>query len=143
MATKQLQAESKIRIHAPRDKVWEAITRPELVKRYFYEANLKADWRKGGEVVYSGFYDGNAYEDRATITDYEEGFAVTMDFPEKYGHVTYTLRDLSEPSILNLTEGPYTEVIVTQEGNRTEEERKQSEKGWDDVLHKMKKILED
>ncbi|MFM9873505.1 MAG: SRPBCC family protein [Fimbriimonadaceae bacterium] len=141
MAT-QLQAECKIRIHAPRDKVWDGITRPELVKRYFYNADLKADWRKGGEVVYSGVYEGTAFEDRATIADYEDGYELTMDFREKYGKVSFTLRDLSEPALFNLAEGPETVVIVTQEGNRNENERKQSEHSWSEVLHKMKAILE-
>jgi uncharacterized protein YndB with AHSA1/START domain len=141
MAT-ELQAISKIRIHAPRDKVWEAITRPEIVKRYFYNADLKADWRKGGEVVYGGVYEGTAYEDRATILEYEEGFEIVMDFKEKYGTVSFNLRDMNEPALFNLVGGPETEVIVTQEGNRNENERQQSEHSWSEVLHKMKKLLE-
>lgn len=139
----QLQAESSIRIHAPRNKVWEAIIRPEIVKRYFYEANLRADWRKGGEIVYSGFWDGKAYEDRGTILDYEEGFAVTMDFPGKYGKVTYALIDQSDPNILNISTHEYSTVVnVTQSGVETEEQRKAAEKSWNEVLHKMKELLE-
>lgn len=138
-----LQSESTIRIHAPRDKVWEAITRPEIVKRYFFDADLKADWRVGGEVVYRGFWDGDAFEDVAEISEYEEGYSVTMDFHEKYGRVTYTLVDQSEPRILNLSMHEFTtEVTVIQSGMGTQEEVKQTHENWMETLKRMKQILE-
>jgi hypothetical protein len=65
-----------------------------------------------------------------------------MDFKEKYGTVSFNLRDMNEPALFNLVGGPETEVIVTQEGNRNENERQQSEHSWSEVLHKMKKLLE-
>ncbi len=138
-----IESVSKIKIHAPRDKVWEAITRPEIVEKYFFGTQMKADWREGGEIVYSGEWEGKPYEDRGVIKGYEEGYSVTMDFPGKYGKVTYTLIDLTEPRILDLSIHDHTTLVsITRTGMESEQERKESEENWTEVLKGMKSVLE-
>lgn len=131
-----------MRISAPRDKVWEAIIRPELVQRYFYNADMKADWRLGGEVVYTGVWEGEPFEERGRIIEFEPGHAVTIDFPETCGLVNYTLIDIGAPSFLNFLGDVMTEVTVTQSGVSNAKERRASERDWHQVLKGLKAILE-
>ena len=41
-------------IHAPLAKVWDALTKPELVKQYFFGTNLITTWQVGQPVWFEG-----------------------------------------------------------------------------------------
>ncbi len=34
-------------IKAPSSKVWEALTKPEIIKQYFFGTNTETDWKPG------------------------------------------------------------------------------------------------
>jgi len=42
-----LIAEKRVTITAPAAAVWDALTKPELVKQYLHGANLATDWKVG------------------------------------------------------------------------------------------------
>ena len=39
-------------IKAPREKVWEALTRPEFTKRYWFNSTVESDWQEGSEYTF-------------------------------------------------------------------------------------------
>lgn len=45
-----LEAKVTINIKAPIDKVWEGVTSPELVKKYFFGTNVQSDWKVGSPM---------------------------------------------------------------------------------------------
>lgn len=139
---KTFTATSNINIKVKAEKVWEALTNPEMVKEYLFGTNVKSDWKKGSSITYSGTWEGKAYEDKGTIIDiipqqllvstYWSSFSGLEDKPENYNTVTYRLNP----------KGDSTELTISQDNIKTEESRDHSQKNWGMVLEGMKKMLE-
>ncbi len=135
-------AKQSITIAAPRAKVWEALTKPELVKQYFFGTNVEADWKKGGKIRFTGEWEGKAYEDKGLILDIEPGkllkysyfssWSGKPDVPENYHNVTYRLNDM----------GGNTEYVVEQEGLETEDAARHTEQNWASIMEELRKLLE-
>jgi len=129
-------------INAPASKVWDAITRPELIKKYLFDTDVISDWKVGSPILYRGEWQGKAFEDKGEILEIEpkkrlvsthwSPLSGVPDLPENYHKVTY---ELSE------NDGA-TEVTILQDHNASEEEKTHSEANWKAVLDGMKKLLE-
>ena len=48
-------------INAPVEKVWKAITTPELIAKYLYGTKVNSDWKEGGSITYDGVHNGTKY----------------------------------------------------------------------------------
>jgi len=137
-----LIARAETVIDAPAAKVWEALTKPELIKQYYFGTDLATDWQVGSAITWKGEWQGKTYEDKGTVLKVEENrvlqyshFSPLMgkpDAPENYHTVTVMLED----------EGEKTKVTLTQDNNATEEARGHSEKMWISMLEGLKKLLE-
>jgi uncharacterized protein YndB with AHSA1/START domain len=135
-------AEAITTIHAPASKVWDAITKPELIKQYLFGSDVISDWKVGSPIIYKGVWEGKSFEDKGKILEMKpekllrsthwSPLSGVPDSPENYHTVTY---ELSE------TDGS-TDVRITQDNNASEEERAHSEQNWKTVLDGMKKLLE-
>jgi uncharacterized protein YndB with AHSA1/START domain len=66
-----LTIEESISINAPITVVWEALTTPELIKRWFFGVDTETEWKPGGPIVHRGEYQGKPYEDRGIIVEIE------------------------------------------------------------------------
>ncbi|MEJ0029637.1 MAG: SRPBCC domain-containing protein [Bacteroidota bacterium] len=136
-------AKQLITIAASREKVWEALTDPEQVKKYFFGTNVETTYKKGSPIKFTGEWDGKKYEDKGTILDIEKGkllkysyfssWSGKPDAPENYHNVTYTLNDRAGS----------TEFVVEQEGLETEEAAEHTEKNWASIMEDLRKLLED
>jgi uncharacterized protein YndB with AHSA1/START domain len=135
-------AEAKTTIHAPASKVWEAITKPELIKQYLFDTDVISNWKVGSPITYRGEWQGKSFEDKGKILEFEPGrrlrsthwspLSGVPDTPENYHTVTYEL----------LEKDGSTDVRISQDNNANEEERMHSERNWKTVLDGMKKLLE-
>ena len=135
-------AEARTTIHAPASKVWDAITKPELIKQYLFDTDVISDWKVGSPITYQGEWQGKSFEDKGKIIEFEPGkrlrsthwspLSGVPDTPENYHTVTYELSG----------KGGSTDVTITQDNNANEEERVHSEQNWRTVLDGMKKLLE-
>ena len=129
-------------INAPVSKVWDALTKPELIKQYLFGTEVDTDWQVGSPITYRGVWEGKPYEDKGTILRFEpehtlqyshfSPLAGEQESPENYHTVTITLAQ----------EGDATLVSLTQDNNANEEAREHSEKNWNVMLEGLKKILE-
>lgn len=129
-------------INAPASKVWEAMTKPELIKQYLFGSDVISDWRVGSPIVYKGEWQGKPFEDRGEVLNVEPGRSLVSTHwsplsgvpysPENYHTVTYTLSP----------KDGQTEVTITQDNNASADEQRESEKNWNAVLDGMKKLLE-
>lgn len=46
------EIEHVIYIAAPRSAVWDALTKPELTQRYWFDTRIESDWNVGSKVLY-------------------------------------------------------------------------------------------
>jgi len=128
-------------INAPVSKVWEALTKPELVKRYFFGSNLVTDWNPGSPILFTGEYDGKAYSDKGIVLEYKPNRSLSYSYlsswsgladkPENYLIVSYDVKEA----------GTSTELTITQT-NYDEEKAKHSEENWKSVIDALKGIVE-
>lgn len=129
-------------INAPLTKVWEALTKPEIIKQYMFGTNVVSDWEVGSSIVWKGEWQGKPYEDKGKILKFEEERMLQYnhfsplsgkpDVPENYHTVTVELEN----------DGSHTTITLSQDGNATEEDREHSEKNWQTMLDGLKKLLE-
>jgi uncharacterized protein YndB with AHSA1/START domain len=135
-------AKATTTINAPASKVWGALTKPDLIKQYLFDTEVKTDWQVGSPITYKGEWEGKPYEDKGRILEIEPGkrlvstfwssLAGLPDTPENYKTVRYELSP----------DGDGTRLTITQDNNATQEEATHSEQNWHMVLDGIKKLLE-
>ena len=138
----QFKGEASLIIDAPREVVWDALTNPSQIKKYFFGTEAVSDWKKGSPLYFRGEWEGKQYEDKGTIleTKQNELFKYTYwssmsgieDLPENYVTVTYELTEILGK----------TKVTIKQENIPSDEMRKHSEENWNKVLADLKNLLE-
>ncbi|MCB0496512.1 MAG: SRPBCC domain-containing protein [Cyclobacteriaceae bacterium] len=129
-------------INAPVSSVWKALTDKEIVKKYFFGTELDTEWKVGKPIYFRGNWEGNTYEDKGTVLEYEEGKKLTYnywstmsgteDIPENYAKITYAV----EPN------GQGTTLHIIQKGSKDEEAHEHSKESWAYIINELKKIVE-
>jgi uncharacterized protein YndB with AHSA1/START domain len=137
-----LTARASTIIGAPVANVWRALVTPETIKRYMFGATVISTWREGASIVWKGEWKGKAYEDRGEIVRFDPGrmlrythwspLSETPDTPENRHTVTIELEG----------HGANTRLSLSQDGNRTEQERLHAEENWKKMLEGLKRIAE-
>ena len=64
-------ATAEIDIAAAPDRVWETLTQPAAVKQWMFGTDLETDWQVGSPIVWKGEYEGNSYEDKGEVLEYD------------------------------------------------------------------------
>ena len=142
MKTRGLIANAQALVDAPVDEVWEAFTNPETIKKYMFGTTVSSDWKNGSDITWKGEWKGKAYEDKGeiiqikpkTYLQYTHFSPLTgePDIPENYHTVTIKLTPKNGSTI----------VLLSQDNNKTEDERQHSEDNWTMMLTELKKLLE-
>ena len=140
--SKTFVAKATVTINAPTSRVWDALTKPDLIKQYLFGTEVTTDWRVGSPITYQGTWEGKAYKDKGKVLQVEpESLLVSTfwsslsgspDVPENYQTVRYEL----SPA------GRGTKLTVIQDNNATQEDANHSAQNWKMVLDGMKKLLE-
>jgi len=135
-------AKATATINAPASKVWDALTKPDLIKQYLFGTKVTTDWRVGSPITYEGIWEGKAYKDKGKILLVEPGKLLVSTFwsalsgkpdvPENYQTVRYELS----------AENGGTRLTITQDNNATQEDANHSAQNWTMVLEGMKKVIE-
>jgi uncharacterized protein YndB with AHSA1/START domain len=135
-------ATAECEIDAPPDKVWRALTDPELIKKYMFGSEVKTDWQPGSPITWKGEFEGREYEDKGEIISVDPGRRLEVthfspltgqeDRPENYHRVRYEL--------LQTTGG--TSVRLTQDNSSSAEEAEHSAANWQMMLDGLKNVVE-
>jgi uncharacterized protein YndB with AHSA1/START domain len=135
-------AKASATINAPAEKVWDAVTKPGLIKQYLFGTEVTTDWKVGSPITYKGVWQGKPYEDKGKVLQVEPGKLLVStfwsslsgdpDIPENYKTVRYELSSA----------GVGTKLTIIQDNNATQEEATHSEGNWKMVLEGIKKLLE-
>jgi uncharacterized protein YndB with AHSA1/START domain len=124
-------------IHASRAQVWDALTIPEIIKTYFFDAEVETDWKPGSPITWKGTYKGKPYEDKGEIVEVEANSHLSMthwsplsglpDRPENYHTVAFDLEG-----------NPRTTKVTLTQTNLTGMTPEEAKKSWEPVLEGIK-----
>ena len=137
-----LATQASVTIDAPIDEVWNALTTPELIERWFFGVDTETDWQVGSPLVHRGEWQGKPYEDKGTILAFEPPATLVHthwspasgvpDRPEHYQEVTWSLAERDGGTVLTVAETN----LPSQEAKAV------SEESWKAVLNNLKELLE-
>jgi uncharacterized protein YndB with AHSA1/START domain len=139
---KELIVKKSMALNAEPSEVWEALTDPQMTRKYFFNCDVVTDWKIGEPIIYRD----NTGEDpidqvKGTLKHFEEGemFEYTFKAAAKAGE--------SQGDMIRVTfelepENGRTRLTVTQDCGENEKVYKDSDQGWDYVLFGLKKLLE-
>jgi uncharacterized protein YndB with AHSA1/START domain len=142
MAMTELTTEASITIDAPITSVWEALTTPDLISRWFFGVDTETDWTEGSPIVHRGEYQGRPYEDKGTIVRFEPPRRLVHthwspasgleDRPENYQEVTWRLSEVADG----------TQLTVSEVNLPSEEAKSVSDESWKTALASLKDLLD-
>lgn len=137
----QFRIQYKATINAPLEKVWGALTNPEILKQYFFGTEMITDWKARNPIIFQGEWQGQKYRDKGEVLEYERNKKLAYsylsnwsgkeDLPENYLWVCYEVK----------ADGTNTELTIHQ-SNYDEEGAKHSEENWASLVAEMRKIIE-
>jgi uncharacterized protein YndB with AHSA1/START domain len=135
-------ATTQITVHASAHKVWQALTKPELVKKYMMGADVSSDWKVGSPLTYTGSYQGKPFKEKGVIKQIEPNQLLQAthfsessgkeDKPENYALVTWELHEKDDATV----------VTVSQDNIANEQGVEASKGNWTAVLQGLKKTVE-
>jgi uncharacterized protein YndB with AHSA1/START domain len=138
-----ITAQVKTTINATRAQVWNALTKPEIIKQYFFGTDTITDWRPGSPIKFKGEWQGKQYEDKGTILEMEYQSLIKYDYwssmsdiedkPENYVIITYRLSGGDN----------HTMLTITQENIPDKKTKEHSEENWKKVVNDLKNLLEE
>lgn len=133
---------STIKIHAPIQKVWDTITKPELVKIWQYGSDLLTTWEVGSDITFSTEWGGKVFEQWGKILEIKPNelikyslFAPRPDLedkPENYFIMNYILT----------TENSQTILKIIQEDNRLNAIQEEPQNEENPILKSLKQLAE-
>ncbi len=135
-------ATATITVQALRSKVWDALTKPEWVKQYFFGTTLVTHWKVGSDIVFRGEWDGKAYEDKGTVLTFEPMTHLSYNYWSNFcGHED--LPHLRQIITYHLEETPQgIQVRIDQTNIESQEKAEHSKNNWNTVLAGLKKVVE-
>jgi len=138
-----LELTTSVTIRAPIERVWEAITDPGLIERWFFGVDTETDWQVGGPLVHRGEYQGQPYEDKGTVLEVDPPrllrhthWSSTSGLPDSEEHYQTVSWSLTE-------DDGSTRLTITEINLPSEDAAKTSEQGWAAALDQLKKLLQE
>jgi len=133
---------STINIKADIQKVWDAITLPELVKQWQYGSELITDWKVGSDIRFRTEWEGKVFEQWGKVLEVRSKELVKYslfaprpdlaDKPENYFVMNYVLTDNSS----------YVALEIIQEDNRPGAIQEEPQGEENPVLAALKNLVE-
>ncbi len=132
--TGRYTAKASTTVMASPDEVWNALTDPDIVKKYYFGTTVESDWVPGHPITWRGEYEGRAYEDHGVILEAHPGHLLKNTHTS--GGAEHTLTYLLEP------DGAATRITLTQDNAASADEAEHDAANWTAMLEGMKGVLE-
>ena len=140
--TAKLVAKASTKIDAPPAKVWDALVKPELIRKYMFGATVVSDWRVGSPIVWKGEWQGKKYEDKGVILEMQPQRRLRYSHYSPLSGLPETPENFHNVTIELAPDGRRTAVQLSQDNNPTDEGRKHSEENWKKMLAGLKGVAE-
>lgn len=135
-------ATAEIDIAAPASRVWEALTDPAIIARYFFGTTVETDWKPGSRITWRGEYQGKAYEDKGHVVEVDPGrrlkvthFSPMTGLPDEPGNYHTIIYEIDE-------HGGTTHLSLSQDNNGDDSEAQRATQNWQMMLTGLKKTVE-
>jgi hypothetical protein len=133
---------STVFLNAPIEKVWNALTKPELVKQWQYGSDLLTDWKIGNEIRFRNEWEGQVFEQWGTVLDVIPNQKIKYslffprpeleDKPENYFIMSYVLSE----------ENQKIKLEIIQEDNRPGAVQEAPQGDENPILQGLKALIE-
>lgn len=137
-----LTMNTEISLNTTRDRLWEALTTPSEIEKYFVGTKVSVDWVVGQKITWTGEWEGKEYKEWANIIEFSPKEKIVFDYfspaaglpesAENYNRVTQEITGVDGD--LKLT--------IKQEGIKDEETSKHMEDNWNRILRVIKSMVE-
>lgn len=134
---------STIKLNATKSKVWDTLTKPELVKLWQYGSNLQTSWEVGTSIRFRTEWEDKIFEQWGQVLEMQQDklikyslFAPRPDLedkPENYFVMNYVLTD----------ENGMTKLEIIQEDNRPNAIQEEPQGDENPILKMLKEIAEE
>jgi uncharacterized protein YndB with AHSA1/START domain len=133
---------STIKINASRQKVWDTITKPELVKLWQFGSDLHTSWEVGSDIKFRTAWEDKVFEQWGKVLEVRPTEIVKYslfaprpgleDKPENYFIMSYVLTE----------ESGQTKLEIIQEDNRPNAVQEEPQGEENPVLKLLKQLAE-
>lgn len=133
---------SVININASIQKVWDTVTRPELVKLWQFGSDLKTTWEVGSEIRFVTAWGDKVFEQWGKIVEIDPPQLLKYslfapgpeleDKPENYFMMSYVLTG----------ENGQTRLEIIQENNRLNAVQEEQQGEENSILKSLKELAE-
>ena len=133
---------STIVLNAPIEKVWNALTQPDLVKQWQYGSDLITDWIVGKEIRFRYEWEGQVFEQWGTVLEVVPNQKIKYslffprpeleDKPENYFIISYILSE----------ENQKVKLEILQEDNRPGSIQEEPQGEENPILQGLKALIE-
>ncbi|MDQ8011102.1 MAG: SRPBCC family protein [Flavobacterium nitrogenifigens] len=133
---------STIVLNAQVEKVWNVLTKSELVKQWQYGSDLITDWKIGNEIRFRNEWEGQVFEQWGTVLEVipNQKIKYSLFFPrpgledksENYFIMTYVLTE----------EDQKTKLEIIQEDNRSGAVQEKPQGEENPILQALKAVVE-
>lgn len=133
---------STIYLNAPIEKVWSALTQPELVKQWQYGSDLITDWKVGNEIRFRNEWENQVFEQWGTVLEIIPNQKIKYslffprpeleDKPENYFIMNYVLSE----------EDQKVKLEIIQEDNRFGAVQEKPQGDENPILQALKALIE-
>jgi len=136
-----LKATRSIEIFAHLDKVWDALTNPDKMKTYFFASEVKADWKKDGELLLKVNKEGGTRHEKGIVQEFNPKASIQYKYwrdhknqnEENYTTTSYQLAQVTDASI---------KLTWSEEGFADEDQKQRKEDELPQILNQIKLIVE-
>jgi len=133
---------STLTINAPVQKVWDTLTKPELVKLWQFGSDLFTNWEPGSPIRFSTAWDDKVFEQWGTVLEMKPNELIRYnlfapapgreDKPANYFIMNYVLTSNNEK----------TNLEIIQEDNRPNAVQEEPQGEENPVLKGLKELAE-
>jgi uncharacterized protein YndB with AHSA1/START domain len=133
---------STLVIHAPAQKVWDALPKPEMVKLWQFGSDLVTDWQPGSPIRFSTAFGNKIFEQWGTVLEVKPYELIryslfapapgSEDSPENYFIMNY----------VQTADHERTRLEIIQEDNRTGAVQEEPQGEENPILKGLKELAE-